>query len=635
MRSSKFAGLAAVLAAAALSALPSLPADAAERAVRVVCDDNYPPYSFRSPDGAVQGIIPDHWREWSRATGRQVEFRGLPWKECQEAMASGEADVIDSMFRTPERELAYDFLEPYAMLKVPVFFHESISGISQPEDLRGFRVAVKAGDACIPVLEGHGIVDMEEYPDYESIVRAAASGEIKVFCVDEPPALYYLYKLGADRSFRSALNLYTGKFHRAALKSRPPLEDGADLLAVVGDGFDSIPPETYRSIERRWFGVSLERRIDPAAAASIAGAVLLVLALLGSFALALKAQVARKTKELSEQAAALAASERKNRAFIQALPDLFIVFDAACRYRECKAADPALLVRPEPELIGRTPEEVGLPSELSRVLAAAVGRALAGGSLEICEYELEVIAGRRWFEARVARMEEDRALVIVRDITDRTLAERKNAAALKEKEVLLKEVYHRVKNNMQVVSGLLHLQAETMRDERDKEMLAEMQRRIKSMALIHERLYRSEDLHSIDGADYIESVVEDLKIAYLEYSGSVRVELDLDPCPLSMDTAVALGLVVNETVSNSYKYAFKPRGQGVLRVALKTGREGRLSLSIEDDGPGISPDWREKAELSLGLTLVDLLADQLQAELSVDGTRGTRISMSFSAKPLD
>ena len=120
--------------------------------IRVVCDDNYPPYVFRDETGAIQGIIPEQWQVWSSLTGIKVQFDAMDWALAQEEMRAGRADVIDSMFRTQERERIYDFLDPYADISVSVYFHTSISGIAKVQDLKGFRIAVKEGDAAIEVL---------------------------------------------------------------------------------------------------------------------------------------------------------------------------------------------------------------------------------------------------------------------------------------------------------------------------------------------------------------------------------------------------------------------------------------------------------------------------------------------------
>jgi two-component sensor histidine kinase/ABC-type amino acid transport substrate-binding protein len=598
-------------------------------AISVVFDDNYPPYSFKSASGQIQGIIPDQWRAWSTETGYAVDLKPMRWEECLAAMESGRADVLDSAFKTPEREKTYDFLEPYATLRVPVFFHDSISGISKPEDLRGFRMAAKAGDACVAVLKGYGVVDVKEYPDYESIVRAAKNEEIRMFCVDEPPAHYYLYKYGLDSSYRSGLNLYTGKFHRAVRKDRQPLSDGSDLLVVLKKGFASISADEYKKIDRRWFGSSLDPKIDFKLIALIGGAAALVIVLLLSFSLILRRRVEAKTKELLKKTAALEASERKNRAFIEALPDLFLIMGSDYSYYECKTANPSLLAKPEDELRGKKVGDVGFDPLFVENIQKSIDKALAEPGVVVFEYELAVLAGKRYFEARLVKMEEDRVLAIIRDVTDKAVAEKKTADSLREKELLLKEVHHRVKNNMQVVSSLVQLQASSLRNEEDKALLNETQQRIKTMAQIHELLYRSDNLGSIDAADYLGNIVEDLRMAYFEYSGRVRTTLDLEPIECTMDVAVPLGLIVNEVVSNSFKYGSGAATGAVISVSFKKREDGRRVLAVADNGPGLPADWEEKANSTLGLTLVKMLSSQLGGTLSITGTNGTRTELIF------
>ncbi|MBL8966183.1 MAG: transporter substrate-binding domain-containing protein, partial [Spirochaetaceae bacterium] len=170
-----------------------------ERLIRVVCDNNYPPYAFTGADGKLEGIVVDQWRAWERETGIAVELRGLPWSEALAAFDAGEAEVIDTIFNTEERRRRYAFTEPYANIEVPVFAHKSLSGIVGPEDLRGLKVAVKDGDAAILELIHAGVAELSLLPSYAAIIEAASRLDFRVFCVDAPPALYFLYKRGIDR----------------------------------------------------------------------------------------------------------------------------------------------------------------------------------------------------------------------------------------------------------------------------------------------------------------------------------------------------------------------------------------------------------------------------------------------------
>jgi len=597
--------------------------------IRVVCDDNYPPYAFRSDSGEIQGIIPDQWKAWSTYSGRPVDFRAMNWVDAQKEMAEGRADVLDSAFRTPEREKQFDFLSPYATIKVSVFFHTSISGIALTRDLRGFRVGVKTGDASIEVLRRDGIRDLIEYPSYEAIIRAVAVQELRVFCMDEPPALYFLYKYNLDKDFKSALDLYSGQFHRALRKDRVPLSDGSDLYTLVAAGFQSIPQEVYKNIDRRWFGQSLSTAIDWRLLwIVVITAVLLILVLVAN-GLILHTRVRQKTKEVLKNARALAASERKNRAFISALPDLFFITDGRGRYIEFITSNPAILYKPAEERLGKTIVETGLDTKISMLFMRAISSIIEGKDFEVIEYDLTVAAGRKHFEARAVPLEADRVLFIVRDITDKWSAERKVAEALQEKEILLKEVHHRVKNNMQVISSLIQLQSTSVQNEYDRAKLDETQQRIRAMAQVHEFLYRSENLSSLNIAEYIRGLYQELASSYWEASRNIITELDLDPIEINLDIAISLGLLINELVSNSLKYAFVIGRSGHLCIRLKKGEDGRKVLVVSDDGPGLPDNWDQRSQSSLGLTLVRSLAQQLHGEISFSVGPGTKVELVF------
>lgn len=171
------------------------------KSIRVVMDDNYPPYVFKDEKGELKGIIVDQWKLWEKKTGIHAEVTGMDWGEAQRRMQAGEFDVIDTMFRSETREAIYDFTRPYARLDVPLFFHKDISGISGANDLKGFLVAAKAGDNSIDILKAHGVTTIAEYPSYEKLIEAARDGKAKIFTVDRPPALYFLNKMGIQNQF--------------------------------------------------------------------------------------------------------------------------------------------------------------------------------------------------------------------------------------------------------------------------------------------------------------------------------------------------------------------------------------------------------------------------------------------------
>ncbi|MDX2230071.1 MAG: PAS domain S-box protein [Leptolyngbyaceae cyanobacterium bins.349] len=215
------------------------------------------------------------------------------------------------------------------------------------------------------------------------------------------------------------------------------------------------------------------------------------------------------------------------------------------------------------------------------------------------------------------------------ELAERQQAERQLRAALAEKEVLLKEIHHRVKNNLQIVSGLLQLQAQNLNDTRLVQALRESQNRVESMALIHKKLYTSADLRQIDGADYIQSLAISLLTTYQVSPNQVTLKVEVEPVVFSLDQAIPCGLIINELVSNALKYAFPQDYSGEITVKLGQ-KSGNYELIIQDNGLGLPPDLDWRTTKSLGLSLVYALAtDQLEGSLSVDCTQGTQFTIEF------
>ncbi len=207
--------------------------------------------------------------------------------------------------------------------------------------------------------------------------------------------------------------------------------------------------------------------------------------------------------------------------------------------------------------------------------------------------------------------------VLTADDTARKQAEDRIRAALAEKDVLLKEIYHRVKNNLQVVSSLLNMQERGVADEGMKALLAENANRVKSMSLVHEQLYRSQDLSSIALAEYLRQLTEHLQYAHRPLAARVPLRLEVSPeLKLGIETAVPLGLIVNELVSNAYKHGYAAdtaRGEIVLRAEALG--DGRMQLEVADDGRGLAESFAPQSATSLGMQLVVALAAQLGGEL--------------------
>jgi PAS domain S-box-containing protein len=217
----------------------------------------------------------------------------------------------------------------------------------------------------------------------------------------------------------------------------------------------------------------------------------------------------------------------------------------------------------------------------------------------------------------------------IRDTTNQKQNEQKIKDSLEEKAVLLREIYHRVKNNMQVIASMLKLQARYIDDDHYADIFHDCEHRIQSMALVHEKLYRSKDLDKIELRSYLKTLIHDLFESYGVSGRRITLSIHADELFVSLDTAIPVGLITNELISNTLKYAFPENRQGTIDITLKTLNEEELFLQTKDNGAGMKTDFDISASNSLGLKLVRTLTRQLQGSLEFNGDDGTEFNLTF------
>ncbi|ATC65035.1 hypothetical protein CMV30_14295 [Nibricoccus aquaticus] len=232
-------------------------------------------------------------------------------------------------------------------------------------------------------------------------------------------------------------------------------------------------------------------------------------------------------------------------------------------------------------------------------------------------------------ELSLTQIRDGGLVCVCRDITDRLRAEETIRTSLAEKEVLLKEIHHRVKNNMQIISSLLNLQLGHLHDETSRRLFAESQGRIASMALIHEKLYQSSDLGHIDFADYLRDLTENLVAAFGVSTRGIAFDLHVASIELGIDTAIPCGLIVNELVSNACKHAFAPGTPGRIEISLTRASADQFRLVVRDNGRGIPADFDLRQTKSLGMQLVKTLVRQLRGDLQIEPGPGAAFAITF------
>lgn len=224
--------------------------------------------------------------------------------------------------------------------------------------------------------------------------------------------------------------------------------------------------------------------------------------------------------------------------------------------------------------------------------------------------------------------EKEAVQTILYDVTEFKNRENQIIQSLEEKQVLLKEIHHRVKNNMAVISGLLELQAMKISDDRLRGLLKQSQLRVSSMAMVHEKLYQTENFSDISFDEYIQELVNTIKKTVDISTNKISIEFNLEPIGMNINQAIPTALIINELVVNSYKHAFEDGESGRIGIAIAQNN-GQVQVIVDDNGKGLSEDFDIKSQNSLGTNLIKTLANQLNAEMSYHSENGTRFDMSF------
>jgi|GEM_PF-1296825 len=308
--------------------------------VRVVMDENYPPFVYRNPEGKLEGYTVDLWRLWEKKTGRQAELIAVNWAQVQPMLAAGQADVIDPIFRTAARTATLDFSAPYNTVATAVYADASLRGIHDIANLKGFEVGVQASDACAEELLRAGITGVRIYPTYQALVDAAANQSVKLLCMDENSADYRLYRLGLQRQYLKAFEVTRNDLRRAVRKG-----DNA-TFALVEEGMARITPAEFDALHDKWMGRPLpfmrytERLLE---ALLVLGALVLLLTV---WLRSVRKAVRVRTAELEREKAQL-------RTLVESSPDVIWLKDPDGVYLTCNTRFEELLGRTRHDIVGK------------------------------------------------------------------------------------------------------------------------------------------------------------------------------------------------------------------------------------------------------------------------------------------
>jgi len=335
---------------------------------------------------------------------------------------------------------------------------------------------------------------------------------------------------------------------------------------------------------------------------------------------------------------ALKESDERFRLFVTSVHD-YALFqtDLTGRITAWNPGAERLLGFTEEEILGEAAQRLYTPEDQMRGEAEKeMETARQTGKAEDERWHVRKDGSRFFASGILAAVHDDNGRLrgfakIMRDITERRTVDEQIRTSLREKEVLLKEIHHRVKNNLQVITSLLRLQSEFISDRQAVGLFEEMHARVRSIATIHEMLYAAHDLGKVDFGAYSQRLTRDLLLLYNVNPSKVGLRVEMQDAYLNISQAVPLGLIVNELLTNALKYGFPDERTGLIHMSLESS-DSRGVLSVSDNGIGLPAEVNPKQTTTMGLQLVTLLTDQLDGTLVVNRHQGTRFTISFPLK---
>ncbi|MEO0311537.1 MAG: hypothetical protein RIQ89_1194 [Bacteroidota bacterium] len=265
-------------------------------------------------------------------------------------------------------------------------------------------------------------------------------------------------------------------------------------------------------------------------------------------------------------------------------------------------------------------------------LLAAVSQCIQ--TKEATQFESELQSEGQWLSTSLTPLLDPQGnilkiVVVATDISTQKMMQRQIQSSLVEKDALIKEIHHRVKNNLQIIISLLNLQSNYIKDEATLKAVTDGQNRVRSMALVHEKFYQSEELSEIDFIDYTHKLCKFLYQSYGNNNGNISLLVDGDPIKLNMDTAMPVALLINEIVSNSYKYAFDESETGTIHINFQQQDKNTVQLTLSDTGRGMPSGFVFEDTDTLGMQLIAALTSQIDGQVAVSCNQGVAFTITF------
>jgi two-component sensor histidine kinase/ABC-type amino acid transport substrate-binding protein len=582
---------------------------------------DYPPFAL-SNQGSGDGFTVELWRAVAKEAGLDSVLRVAPFHEILRDFKNRKIDVLINLADSAERREFADFSVPHVTMRGAIFVRKGDKRIQTEGDLAGRSLIVIKADLVHDYARDRAWTHLVPVPTTADGIRLLASGRHDAMLVGKLVGLNTLKELQIKNIV--AVGAPLGVSQRFAFAVQ---KGDASLLAKINDALASVRASgQYDDIYEKWFGsldpppLELKRyRWYIIAAAAVLVFVLLAYAWERRLRYRLNHSISLLNAAFESAADGILVVDQHNRTtyfnqqFLkmwQVPPELAATGDNAKLLQSVRdqLAEPeaflakvnAIYSQPEVESFdeltlrdGRVFERYSRPQLL--------GNATVGRVWSFC------------------------------DVTERNRTEEQIKTSLKEKEVMLKEIHHRVKNNLQIISSLLYLQSTAVKDEETREVFRESRERVRSMALVHEQLYRSERWNAIDLGEHLKALADNVARGYGDAKRRVAMKMDLASMELDLDLAIPVSLIFNELLSNAYKHGFPGDRRGTVTVELSGMELDGWTLRVSDDGVGFPPQFHWETAPTLGLKIVRNLTEQIHGKIEVQPGPGASFQVWLPA----
>ena len=609
------------------------------KTLRIAGPKAFPPFHYFEKDGTVKGIASDYIRFIMERLGVEIEIpRALPWPEVLRKARQKEIDVISCAAKSAEREAYLSFSNPYLTFPLVIISRRDGPFISGIDDLKGIKVSLIKKVSTHEWLKRDKIDAIPHFVNTPLEALKAVSIGLSDAYIGNLAAVSYMIEKNGLANLKIAAPTPYGNYDLYVAVRK----DWPQLVSMINKAVGSMVPEEHAAIRNRLLPVRYEHGIRKSDilkwVLGISGISVLIFMVILFWNRTLRRQIGERKKaeealrerthDLAERVKELnclyyisSLREKPDIPLDEIIQNVVNFIPSSWQYPENTCSriilgDKKYKTPNFKETEWRQANDIFMHGERA-------------GTLEVYYFEEKPEMDEGPF------LREERALINAVSerlgrIIERIRVEEQIKSSLKEKEILLQEIHHRVKNNMQIVTSLLRLQAAKIMDEKYVGMFKNATDRIKSMALVHEKLYQSEDFANIDFNDYVKSIANNLIRGYSVTPDKVKLHTEIDDILVELDHAVPCGLIINELISNSLKYAFPKDETGTIRITLCSINHDEIELTVSDDGIGIPGEMDIRETESLGLQLVHILAeDQLEGTLELDRDGGTAFRIRF------